>query len=36
MVAYAFPVYEEVPSTFPETIQSLENSRWKGAMEEEM
>jgi hypothetical protein len=36
MVAYALPVVDDVLSTFPEAIQSSENSRWKGAMEEEM
>lgn len=36
MVAYALPVIEDVPSTFPEAIRSSESGKWVGAMEEEM
>ena len=36
MVAYALPVVDNIPSTYTEAIQSLENNRWLGAMEEEM
>lgn len=36
MVAYALPVVDNIPSTYTKAIQSLENNRWLGAMEEEM
>jgi hypothetical protein len=36
MVAYAVPVCEQISFAFPKAMQSSENSRWKGAMEEEM
>ncbi|MCF8704097.1 hypothetical protein L3055_11225, partial [Corynebacterium sp. MC-02] len=29
MVAYALPVVDDVPSTFLEVAESLENERWK-------
>ena len=36
MVAYALPVVDDIPSTYPEAILSSENGNWAGAMEEEM
>jgi hypothetical protein len=36
MEAYTLPIIDKVPSTFLEAIQSSENGRWKGAVEEEM
>ena len=36
MVAYALPVVDDIPSTYPEAILSSESGNWAGAMEEEM
>jgi len=36
MVAYALPVVDDIPSTYPEAILSSESGSWAGAMEEEM
>ena len=36
MVAYALPVVDDVPSTYPKVILSSESGNWTGAMEEEM
>jgi len=36
MVAYALPVVDDIPSTYPETILSSESGNWAGAIEEEM
>ncbi|KAG9450795.1 hypothetical protein H6P81_010760 [Aristolochia fimbriata] len=36
MVAYALPVVDDVPCTYPEAIRSSESERWASAMEEEI
>jgi len=36
MVAYALPVVDDIPSTYPEAILSSKSGNWAGAMEEEM
>nr|CDN96898.1 putative Ty-1 copia retrotransposon [Phaseolus vulgaris] len=36
MVAYALPVVDDIPSTYPGVILSSESGNWAGAMEEEM
>ena len=36
MIAYALPVVDDIPSTYPEAILSSESGNWAGAMEEEM
>ncbi|KAG9453307.1 hypothetical protein H6P81_006211 [Aristolochia fimbriata] len=36
MVAYALPVVDDVPCTYPEAIRSLESGRWASVMEEEI
>jgi len=36
MVAYALPIVDDIPSTYPEAILSSESGNWVGTMEEEM
>ena len=36
MVAYALPVVDEIPFTYKKKVRSLENEKWKKAMDDEM